>query len=82
MADAAGADGRVTCPVGACAGPSPLSPIMKSLVVDSEPPAIGLRGRLSIMHRIESRFRFLAVRIASTRHTRTRHKFDVLSGRD
>ena len=43
-------------------GPSPLSPIVKSLVVDSEPPAIGVRGRLSIMHRIESRFRFLAVR--------------------
>ena len=35
---------------------------MKSIVADNEPPAIHLRGRTSIMHRIESRFRFLAVR--------------------
>ncbi len=35
---------------------------MKSLVGDAEPAAIALRGRACIMHRIESRFRFLAVR--------------------
>ena len=46
----------------ACSGASPLSPLIKSLVADAEPAAIGLRGRASLMHRIESRFRFLAVR--------------------
>ncbi|CAL8466741.1 g6277 [Coccomyxa elongata] len=41
-------------------GLSPLSPLIKSLVADNEPAAIASRGRASIMHRIESRFRFLA----------------------
>jgi hypothetical protein len=45
------------------AGISPLSPLVKSLVTDNEPAMICLRGRVSIMHRIESRFRFLAVHL-------------------
>ena len=43
------------------AGGSLLSPLVKSLVADNEPPAVGLRGRTTLMHRIENRFRFLAV---------------------
>lgn len=43
------------------AGGSLLSPFVKSLVADNEPAAIHLRGRTATMHRIESRFRFLAV---------------------
>ena len=43
-------------------GRSPLSPLIKSIVGESDPPAINLRGRQSVMQRIESRFRFLAVR--------------------
>ena len=38
-----------------------MSPFIKSIVGDNEPAAIHLRGRTTIMHRIESRFRFLAV---------------------
>ena len=49
-------------------GASPLSPLVKSLVADAEPAAIALRGRASIMHRIESRFRFLAVSTRPTPH--------------
>lgn len=44
------------------AGSSPLSPVVKSIVMDSEPAAPHLRGRVGLMRRIESRFRFLAVR--------------------
>lgn len=44
------------------AGASPLSPVVKSIVMDSEPAAAHLRGRVGLMRRIESRFRFLAVR--------------------
>lgn len=40
-------------------GRSPLSPILKSLMADNE-PAVPLRGRAALMHRIEARFRFLA----------------------
>ena len=47
------------------AGSSPLSPVIKSIVVENEPAAAHLRGRVGLMHRIESRFRFLAV---SSRH--------------
>ena len=43
------------------AGVSPLSPVVKSLVADNEPAAVGLRGRVALMHRLEARFRFLAV---------------------
>lgn len=39
-----------------------MSPLVKSLVADNEPPAVQYRGRTTLMHRIESRFRFLAVR--------------------
>ncbi len=42
-------------------GASPLSPLLKSILKENEPAAISHRGRASIMHRIESRFRFLAV---------------------
>ena len=45
-----------------------MSPLVKSLVADNEPPAIHLRGRVSIMHRIESRFRFLAVSTSPAGH--------------
>ncbi|CAL5227452.1 g10419 [Coccomyxa viridis] len=41
-------------------GASPLSPLLKSILKENEPAAIARRGRASIMHRIESRFRFLA----------------------
>ena len=44
------------------AGLSPLSPVLKSLLADNEPAAVLHRGRESLMRRIESRFRFLAVR--------------------
>ena len=45
-------------------GVSPLSPLLKSILQDNEPAAMAHRGRASIMHRIESRFRFLAVCMA------------------
>lgn len=45
------------------AGVSPLSPVLKSLLADNEPAAVLHRGRESLMRRIESRFRFLAVRL-------------------
>lgn len=41
-------------------GPSPFSPVIKSLAAEDEPALIQLRGRSSIMHKVESRFRFLA----------------------
>ena len=44
------------------AGASPFSPVLKSLLADDEPAAAALRGRRALMHRVESRFRFLAVR--------------------
>ena len=47
------------------AGVSPLSPVLKSLLADNEPAAVLHRGRESLMRRIESRFRFLAVRLLS-----------------
>ena len=47
------------------AGVSPLSPVLKSLMADNEPAAVLHRGRESLMRRIESRFRFLAVRLPS-----------------
>jgi hypothetical protein len=50
-----------------CAGLSPLSPVLKSLLADNEPAAVLHRGRESLMRRIESRFRFLAVRARSSR---------------
>lgn len=43
-----------------------LSPVIKSIVGDNEPPAVHLRGRTSLMLRIESRFRFLAVSLSNT----------------
>jgi hypothetical protein len=46
---------------GRAAGSSPLSPFVKSLVADNEPAAVSLRGRGALMHRLETRFRFLAV---------------------
>jgi len=46
---------------GRAAGSSPLSPFVKSLVADNEPAAVSLRGRGALMHRLEARFRFLAV---------------------
>ena len=42
-------------------GVSPLSPLLKTILRDSEPAAMSYRGRASLMHRIEQRFRFLAV---------------------
>jgi hypothetical protein len=41
-------------------GPSPFSPVIKSLAAEDEPLLLDLRGRGSVMHKIESRFRFLA----------------------
>ena len=48
---------------------------MKSLVADNEPPAVGLRGRAALMHRLEARFRFLAVSAAcvATAHLHACH---------
>ena len=43
------------------AGVSPLSPLLKTVLRDNEPAAMTYRGRASLMHRIEQRFRFLAV---------------------
>ncbi|KAK9803232.1 hypothetical protein WJX73_007926 [Symbiochloris irregularis] len=40
-------------------GSSPLSPVLKSVLGDSE-PAAPIRGRAALMHRVEARFRFLA----------------------
>ena len=34
--------------------------MVKSLVAEKEPALLELRGRLSVMHKIENRFRFLA----------------------
>ena len=42
------------------AGSSPLSPVLKSVLADNE-QAAPIRGRAALMHRIEARFRFLAV---------------------
>lgn len=39
---------------------SPFSPVVKSLVTENEPAMVELRGRVSVMHKVESRFRFLA----------------------
>ena len=36
------------------------SPVVKSLVTEREPALLELRGRVSVMHKLESRFRFLA----------------------
>eukprot|EP00798_Chlamydomonas_sp_ICE-L_P005100 gene5100-34900_t len=44
---------------------SPFSPVVKSLVAEKEPPLLELRGRLSVMHKVETRFRFLAADPAS-----------------
>jgi hypothetical protein len=46
-------------------GPSPFSPLVKSLVRVKEPALVQVRGRSSIMHKLESRFRFLAADSAS-----------------
>jgi len=40
--------------------PSLFSPFVKSLVTEKEPASIEYRGRTSVMHKIQSRFRFLA----------------------
>ena len=34
--------------------------MVKSLVIEKEPALLDQRGRLSVMHKVESRFRFLA----------------------
>eukprot|EP00879_Flechtneria_rotunda_P018162 GHRR01019049.1.p1 GENE.GHRR01019049.1~~GHRR01019049.1.p1 ORF type:complete len:253 (+),score=57.54 GHRR01019049.1:100-858(+) len=47
-------------------GASPFSPIVKSIVKEDEPPLLQLRGRSSIMHKVESRFRFLAADSTAT----------------
>ncbi|KIY99117.1 hypothetical protein MNEG_8844 [Monoraphidium neglectum] len=47
-------------------GPSPFSPVVKTLVAQDEPAALQQRGRASVMHKIESRFRFLSANSAST----------------
>lgn len=47
-------------------GPSPFSPVVKSIVGDNEPPAVSRRGRAGVMRRIESRFRFLGADAVST----------------
>ncbi|MEW5308619.1 MAG: hypothetical protein WDW38_000563 [Sanguina aurantia] len=39
---------------------SPFSPLVKNMLVEKEPALLQQRGRVSIMHKIESRFRFLA----------------------
>jgi hypothetical protein len=49
-------------------GASPLSPVVKSIVTDSEPAAAHVRGRVGLMRRIESRFRFLAVWLSADHH--------------
>ncbi len=46
-------------------GPSPFSPLLKSLVAVKEPALVEVRGRSSIMHKLEARFRFLAADSAS-----------------
>jgi hypothetical protein len=33
-------------------GPSPFSPVVKSMVKEDEPPLLQLRGRTSIMHKV------------------------------
>jgi len=58
--------------------PSPFSPMIKSLVSESEPALLGLRGRLSVMHKIEARFRFLAADSASLLHGRRPSYRDTL----
>eukprot|EP00208_Stichococcus_sp_RCC1054_P004108 CAMPEP_0206134656 /NCGR_PEP_ID=MMETSP1473-20131121/134_1 /ASSEMBLY_ACC=CAM_ASM_001109 /TAXON_ID=1461547 /ORGANISM="Stichococcus sp, Strain RCC1054" /LENGTH=373 /DNA_ID=CAMNT_0053526275 /DNA_START=271 /DNA_END=1393 /DNA_ORIENTATION=- len=47
-------------------GASPLSPVVKSLVTESEPAAGHLRGRDSLMRSIDQRFRFLAADAGAT----------------
>lgn len=37
--------------------PHPFGPLVKSLVLDREPPAVAYTGRVSLMHRIDSKFR-------------------------
>ena len=61
--DPAGSPCSTTWHAHASAGVSPLSPVLKSLLADNEPAAVLHRGRESLMRRIESRFRFLAVRL-------------------
>lgn len=48
-----------------CAGASLMSPIIKSLLTEREPAALKYRGRAAVMHRVEQRMRFLAVRACS-----------------
>ncbi|KAI8464180.1 MAG: hypothetical protein J3K34DRAFT_474538 [Monoraphidium minutum] len=47
-------------------GASPFSPVVKTLVAQDEPAALQARGRASVMHKIESRFRFLSANSTST----------------
>ena len=39
--------------------------VVKSLVRENEPALLELRGRVSVMHKVETRFRFLAADPAS-----------------
>ncbi|KAK9810268.1 hypothetical protein WJX72_007661 [[Myrmecia] bisecta] len=64
-------------------GRSPLSPVIKSLVVDNEPPAVAVRGREATMRRIDARFRFLAADSAATlRGHRPSYREALLTVRD
>ncbi|KAF8063867.1 hypothetical protein HT031_003724 [Scenedesmus sp. PABB004] len=47
-------------------GASPFSPVVKSIVTEDEPALLQLRGRTSIMHKVEARFRFLAADSSAT----------------
>lgn len=62
-----------------CAGASPFSPVLKTLLADNEPAAAALRGRPALMHRVESRFRFLAVRTCSPQLLRDTFQHIALS---
>jgi hypothetical protein len=41
-------------------GPSPFSPVVKSMVKEDEPPLLQLRGRTSIMHKVCAAWGMLA----------------------
>ncbi len=53
--------------------------MLKSLLADNEPAAVLHRGRESLMRRIESRFRFLAVRPACPKSRLHDVRFNVFS---
>ena len=76
-------DGELVAVHNVLFGPSPFSPMVKSLAGDSEPAALERRGRSSVMHRIEARFRFLAADSATTlKGSRPSYRDALLSVRE